>query len=99
MEKKIEVGKKVFVDNGRKEIGKVMKRTTTETKYIGGGIDVREIYLIRIDDQEFEFDSESVFNSEIDLANHILKRYGICKDLRFRPVCEKCIRLKGELIS
>lgn len=97
MEKKIEVGKEVFVDDGRKEIGKVMKRTTTVTKYIGGGIDIREIYLIRIDDQEFEFDSECVFNSEIDLANHILKRYGICDDLRFRPVCEKCTRLEDDI--
>lgn len=99
MEKKIEVGKEVFVDNGRKEIGKVMKRTTTVTKYIGGGIDIREIYLIRIGNEELEFDSGFVFSSEIDLANHILKRYGICDNLRFRPVCETCMRLKGKLIS
>ena len=95
MEKKIDVGKNVFVYDGRKEIGKVMKRTTTETRYIGGGIDVREIYLIKIGDQEHEFNSEFVFDREIDLANYILKRNGINKELRFKGFCEKCNLVSG----
>lgn len=32
----------------------------------------------------------------IELANKILESYGFSKELRFRPVCEKCTRFTTE---
>lgn len=95
MAQKYELGEEVMFMWGTAHKGKIVGYTES---FIDANT-IKKLYKIDSKGECFDVEETGVYRDRIDFVNHVLDSYCIGKDLRFRPVCEKCIRLKGKLNS
>lgn len=96
MEKNFKIGEYVFhLDTMEERIEKVKVVSYREELLEDDSIDVS--YRVESEDGNKIYTSENYLDeTQIELANKLLETYGFSKELRFRPVCEKCTRLMTE---
>lgn len=96
MEKKFKIGEYVFhLDTMEERIEKVKVVSYREELLEDDSIDVS--YRVESEDGNKIYTSENYLDeTQIELANKLLETYGFSKELRFRPVCEKCTRFITE---
>lgn len=99
MEKNFKIGEYVFhLDTMKERIEKVKVVSYREDLLEDDSIDVS--YRVESEDGNKIYTSENYLDeTQIELANKLLETYGFSKELRFRPVCEKCTRLMTETYS
>ena len=96
MEQKFKLGESVIYMAGECiKKGKVV--LYKEELLDGGSIEVT--YRVQCDEggNMHYKDEWELARTELDLANNILESFGFSKELRFRPVCEKCTRLEDDM--
>ena len=99
MEKNFKIGEYVFhLDTVGERIEKAKVVAYREDLLEDDSIDVS--YRVQSEDGNYVYTDENYLGTtQIELANKILESYGFSKELRFRPVCEKCTRLMTETDS
>lgn len=88
MEHKYKIGEEVWV-----RCGVVMKGKITEyTEELMDDESISTLYKVKREDHVYTVGEQLIFRNEFEVANELLKTYGVSENLRFHPICDKCWR-------
>lgn len=86
MKQKYKIGEEVWFRWGIVLKGKII----AYTEELINNESISAYYKIKRIGQIYNVGEDLIFRNEFEVANELLKTYGVSENLRFHPICDKC---------
>lgn len=92
---KYKIGEEVWIRWGVVMKGKI----TAYTEELLNDGSISTLYKIKREDHVYNVGEDLIFKNEFEVANDVLKSYGVSEEWRFHPICDKCWRVKTQQVK